>query len=127
MPADRLTESSRRVLAHLSEPRSLPNLTRVLRNDAYAPFDPDESFEFTLQEVAKELDQLAQRGWVVNVGSHQDATSALRAVASSDEAIVIPEVKAETLASRLESGRDSRLDTGELVILTKQGLEALQA
>lgn len=122
-----LTESDRRLLANLSEPRSVPNLTRVLRADAHAPFDDAASFDEVRDQVANALDGLLRRHYVVELGSHSDAKSMLRAVASDEDAIAIPKVKADALASLLASGRDGRLDSGPLVILSKRGLAALVA
>jgi hypothetical protein len=122
-----LTEADRRLLGNLSEPRSVPTLTRILRADANAPFDDTASFDEVRDQVANALDGLLHRRYVVELGSHSTAKSMLRAVDADEDAIAIPKVKAEALASRLESGRDGRLDTGPLVILSKRGLAALEA
>lgn len=122
-----LSESDRRILAHLSEPRSISNLTRVLCSDQHAPFDDGQGFEAVRDTVGVLVDRLVDEERIVALGTRLDAKAALSAVAAADTAIDLPKVKADALRRRLESGRDGRLDTGPLFILSTTGLAALQA
>jgi hypothetical protein len=122
-----LSETRRRLIGNLSEPRSLPNLTRVLRADAHGPFDERVAFEESRADIERELERALLDGQVIEVGSYSAGTAAVRAVQEHDLTIDIPEGKAERLVERLDSPRDSRLDTGVLYVLSKAGFDALHA
>lgn len=122
-----LTESQRRVIMHLSEPHSPRSLTRAALADPHSPFGEPDSFAQSLEQVEALLDGAVDQGWVVSVGSHSTGKDMAGAVASSGDAIDIDPGKMERRVARIDSGKDTRLDTGELFVLSKLGLEKLEA
>lgn len=122
-----LTEAQRRVICHLSEPHSLATLTRAAIADAHSPFGPPDTHEQTTQNVRGFLDEAVTNGWVVGLGKHSGSVSMSRAVRDAQGAITIDAGKMERRIARIDSGHDTRLDTGELFVLTELGLEQLQA
>lgn len=122
-----LPEHTRRVLGNLSEPTSVALLTRRLRVDADSPFDAKEAFSTVQEEVAAIVAEGVEQGTIVAIGRHSDPSSMTQALAAAENAIEVPTVKLESLCDRLDSGRDVRLDTGELYILSEEGLRELTA
>lgn len=119
------TDNHRRVLGHLSHPRTLASLVRVIDADLGAP----ELGIGSMDRVDALLEQCVDAGWAKNVGDLRKAKE-LHTVPNADaDCIDIPRESADLLRARARTARGSRLmlDAGDKFILTKAGLATLTA
>lgn len=120
MPKFVITDDERRLLANLSIPRNVSDLTHELRID---PGSQTRSEEV----VSEELLEAQKQGWVVKLGEFADPVKSARAVEKNKNALKMPDEQAKIYSERMSSPiRAWRMD-GDLWILTNDGLEALKA
>lgn len=133
--AQTFTDAHRRVLAHLSHPRSLTSLVRVLDADlsAEAIVAGSEGPEVvslgivSADLIERLLDECVAAGWAKNVGDIRKAKE-LHTVPNADgDVIDVPRASADTLRRRARRHRDRYLDAGDKFILTRAGLGLLTA
>lgn len=136
-PAPAFPDELRRVLGHLSHPRTLASLVRVLDGDASAramvaeeggPQIVDLGIA-TADLVEDLLEQCVRKGWAKNIGDLRKA-SELHTVPNADPDVIdIPRASADILRKRARTprGRGRYLDAGDNFILTRAGLAMLTA
>lgn len=117
----------RRVLGNLSEPQTIEGLTRILRRDQHSGFDPDAALTDVMVEVETLVAAAVDIGFVVSVGTPSTPTEMLKAVADHSEVLDLHPEKVENLRDRMSGPKDNRLGRGEMFILSRAGLAALQA
>lgn len=117
-----MTAQERRVLANLSLPRSLNELSRVLAADAHAEFGRG-SFAALSNEIAGVLRALEAQALVVNLGVAEDVDEAIDAAGANGP--LLPPEKAAHFRDRLEGKDAYKLGEGELWYWTLAGREQL--
>lgn len=116
-------DEHRRVLIHLSHPRSLASLVRAVDADQGAPSLGIAS----LDRVHTLLDSCVEQGWAKNVGAITKARDLYRVPNSDPDVIDIPDEQAELIHQRARAfhARGRYLDDGDKFILTRTGLDYL--
>ncbi len=112
-----LNEFDRRVLSHLSIPRNVDDLSQQLRTDAGVGGRVDPA------EVNSKLEDLASKGWVVNLGEHTDMAKLAHEVERS-KARTMPDEKAEIFSRRLSADHLRWRVLGDVWMYTDDGHEA---
>ena len=118
-----LTDEHRRVLGHLSHPRSLASLVRVIDLDLGAP----NLGVGSMDRVEALLEDCVEAGWAKNLGDIRKAKD-LHTVPNADPDVIdIPRESADLLRKRARSlrGHARYLDEGDKFILTRDGLAQL--
>lgn len=118
-----LTDEHRRVLGHLSHPRSLASLVRVIDADEGAPTLGIGSMD----RVEGLLEECVDAGLAKNMGDIRKAKE-LHTVPNADPDVIdIPREQADALRKRARTARGAAryLDEGDKFILTHDGLAVL--
>lgn len=120
-----LSDEHRRVLGHLSHPRSLASLVRVLDTDLGAP----DLGIGSIDRIKGLLEEVIDRGLAKNVGDIQRAKDLHLVPNADDDVIDIPDEQAVLLQRRARNPvrRSQYLDPGDKYILTRDGLGLLTA
>lgn len=132
MPADPGTDSparyliaqvfrhdiERRIVANLSQPRTVYSLQAILRSD------PNVG-QLTTASLEAQLADLAKRGLVKSIGSHADSGALVSAAQSDDDVIDMHRDKARALRERLEVPERAWQLEGEQWCMTKHAAEVL--
>lgn len=119
MPISVLTPQERRVIANLSIPRNVLNLTHELRSDPHSGVG--ETFD-----VPAHLAVLEQEGFVVNLGGEHESPGKLAAAMDSHErAIGLPDEKAALYERRLLVPHRHWRWQGEQWVMTGDGFDKL--
>lgn len=117
------TDEHRRVLGHLSHPRSLTSLTRALDTDLGAP----SLGVGAMDRIDGLLEDCVAEGWAKNLGEIRKAKDLANIPNDDPDVIDIPKEQADILRvrarHRLRAGQ--YLDDGDKFILTKNGLALL--
>jgi hypothetical protein len=108
-----ISDTMRRTLANLDIPRTIESLSQRLAEDPYAG---SVGVEANLQHAVKE-------GWVVELGSHDDPASAVRAVRETEGALGFGKGQSKIWRERAEAGRYDV--SGDLYQLSEAGHQAL--
>jgi hypothetical protein len=119
MPVEVLTDTERRTLANLSIPRSVANLHHELRIDPHTSEPQDE------RAMAKLLDELQARGWVKNLGEHDDAAHMIARAQDLKSVMDIPDEKAQLFSVRLQRDDQAWRLRGDQWMLTNEGVAKL--
>jgi hypothetical protein len=120
VPLTVLSDLERRVIANLSIPRNVANLTHELRVDPYIATPAEE-------DTHKLLEALADEGWVVNMGDGRDGTPGelAAAVDSHKQAWSMPDEKALIFERRLALPHRAWRLAGDVWMLTAAGFDKL--
>lgn len=120
MPQSVLTDYERRVIGNLSIPRNVPDLFRVLRDDPNV--DPGSP-----ENIAETLAELAEVGWVTNLGDGQaQSTGELASkVDKSKVAYSMPDEKAQIFERRLAADHHAWRMVGDVWALTNDGFDKI--
>jgi hypothetical protein len=111
-----MSDEERRLLAHLTIPRTLEDLSVRLALDPHVE-------QQGLQEA---LDHAISSEWIVNLGSYDEPAKVVKAVASSSESIDFGKGQAKIWQNRAENGLYGDTMEGDFYMLSVTGLEALQ-
>lgn len=117
-----LTNRNRRVLANLSQPRSVPLLARELLSDPYSGFTGNVGA--VAIEVADILAELAADGLAVRLGYFDQPDELVDAVDAHEAVPSLHPEKAENFIDRA-TRRQYMLAEGELWMFTYDGASAL--
>jgi hypothetical protein len=117
-----LTDRHRRVLANLSQPRSVPLLARELLSDPYSGFTG--SIGLVADQVDAFLAELAAEGLVARLGYFDRADELVEHVDAHVDVPSLHPEKAENFIERANR-RQYMLAEGELWMFTQAGYEAL--
>lgn len=128
MPAVALTDLERRVLANLTIPRNVPDLSGLLRADEHTPFGyrPDDAIG-TEQELAELLADLAQHGLAVKLADTPDLPKLAAQIADGvSGSLPTGDEKAKLYLERLQAPRRAWRAHGDLWMLTEDALELIK-
>src|SRR5881397_1108505 len=111
-----LSHLERRALANLSIPRNVTDLTSHLR-----PYETasESDVDALLNGV------LTDNGWAVNLGQHDDPAKLASKVQSSKRAMELPDEKADIYSRRMQRPDLAWRLSGDLWMLTNDGLAEL--
>ena len=118
-----LTDEHRRVLGHLSHPRSVASLVRAIDLDLGAP----NLGVGSMDRVEALLEDCVEAGWAKNLGDIRKAKD-LHAVPNADDDVIdIPRESGDLLRKRARTARGHALylDAGDKFLLTRDGLAQL--
>jgi hypothetical protein len=116
MPVTSLSNLERRVLANLSIPRNVTDLTSHLRPYETAP-------EADVDALLKGA--LTDNGWAVNLGQHDDPAKLASKVQKHKQAMELPDEKADIYSRRMLRPDLAWRLGGDLWMLTEDGLAEL--
>lgn len=113
-----IDDISRRTIANLTVPRSVPSLSHELRIDPHTRTRADK-------DVHEHLQDLEAQGWVVNLGTHTDTAHLAHLVEGHKTAHTMPDDKAAIWARRRAS-RQAWEVQGDVWMMTDAGLDKLR-
>lgn len=124
-----LEDHERRVLANLSIPRNVDDLSSELRADPYSDTPGEQLQDGDTFDIDKTLEELAGEGYARDLGEDNGdpAQIASRLADGEQGTLPIPDEKAKIYAARLEVPARSWRARGRLWMLTEDGLGALKA
>lgn len=119
-----LDNRQRIVLGNLSLPHSLPEVTRLIAGNPYAPFDKTITLDELANELAGILRELEAEGLAENLGVGSD-TAAIADKCFADHLPTIPAEKLEQWTDQMAGRSGFKLREGELWYWTAAGRELL--
>lgn len=115
-----LSELDRRTIGNLSIPRNVVDLSHVLRVDPHTETRPET-------EVVAHLESLEDSGLVVNLGEVGDPAKVPGVAERHTHALTMPDDQGATYASRLAHPRFYWRTTGNLYVVTDDGVHEMRA
>lgn len=115
-----LSALDRRTIGQLGQPRNVEHLTHELRVDNYTKTRPED-------EVFAHLQDLADRGLVVNLGEFSNSSDAALAAVDHKSSFDFTDESAQIFEKRLDQDRHLWRLNGDLWVVSGEGVEALKA
>jgi hypothetical protein len=111
------------ILAMLSLPRSLDEVTRQVASDPNAPFEVTASD--LADQIAAILTTLGGQDYARNVGTHETPEAVLSFLADDDSLVAMPAEKGEQYTERTNNRDAYKIREGNLWYWTVAGRDAL--